>query len=227
MKQTAILAAFAASLLSAPAAVAGDSLSIDGFVGVTSDMRDRGISISDKDATLRGSIYGFHDSGIYAGVDAALIDDGMGGDEKTEFFAGYSFDTDGGYTVDLSVELDGIHGITSEYYPEYKAALSRDFGLAFLRGGLSFSPEGRWNTPGVDSWYAYSDIEIPLPVVSEITLITHMGYDLRDNRSNLFDWSAGFSIFMDEFEVTVMYEDSSLDDTRAKGRFVLGTRFYF
>lgn len=205
---------------------AEDSLEVDGYLGATLDYRDRGVSRSDRDPALTGSLSVFHDSGLYGGVDLALFDDGQGGDGKTEFFAGYSIDG-GDYMYDLSVELDGTHGDTSNYYPEIKAAVSRDFGLAYIRGGLAFAPEGRWNSPDVDSWYAYSDLEIPLPIVSEITFISHLGYDMRDARSDLWDWSVGFSVFLDSFEVTAMYEDSSLDDRRADGQFILGTRFYF
>ncbi|MFC3052807.1 TorF family putative porin [Kordiimonas pumila] len=205
---------------------ADNSFEIDGYVGVTSDYRDRGISMSDLDASVRGSISVFHDSGFYGGVDAALIDDQMGGDTKTEFFAGYSMDQ-GDYIYDFSAELDGIHGNGSDYYPEFKASMARDFGLAFIRTGLAYAPEGRWNTPDVDSLYAYTDLEIPVPTFPELTIISRLGYDMRSDRSNLLDWSAGLSVFVDSFEVTLIYEDSSLDSEIAKGRFVFGTRFYF
>ncbi len=200
--------------------------SLDGYVGLSSDYRDRGISMSNKDASFMGSLALFHKSGFYGGLDVATIDDGRGGDKKTEFFAGYTIDK-GDYIYDFSVEFDGIQGDTSNYYTEYKASIARDFGLAFIRSGVAFAPEGRWNTPGVDSFYTYGDLEVPVPTIPELTFLTHVGYDARSGRSNLWDWSVGFSAFVETFEVSLTYEDSSWDKPIGKGRLILGTKFYF
>jgi len=199
---------------------------LDGYVGLISDYRDRGLSMSDKDPTLYGSLGIFHKSGLYGGLDAAIIDDGRGGDEKTEFFIGYHFDA-GDYIYDFSAELDGIHGASSEYYSEFKASISRDFGLAFIRGGLAYAPEGRWNTPDVDSFYGYADLEIPVPTLPDLTVLAHVGYDVRDQRSNLWNWSVGISAFVESIEFSLMYENSSLDQQIGKGAVIVGTKFYF
>jgi len=225
---TGAAAAFFGAIFVAPATFADDAesaWSLDGYVGAVTDYRDRGISLSGKDITATGSLSLFHDSGFYGGVDLALVDDSIG-DGKTEFFAGYTFDN-GDYIYDLSFELDGIHGDTSDYYPEIKASISRDFGLAYIRGGLAFAPDGRWSSPDVDSWYMYTDLEIPVPTLSEVTFISHLGYDMRDGRSDLWDWSVGFSVFVKSFELSLAYEDSSLDDDFAKGNVTAGIKFYF
>ena len=200
--------------------------SIEGYAGFFTDYRDRGLTLSDLDPTIAGSLAIFHKSGLYGGLDAAKIDDGRGGDTKTEFYLGYSFDT-GSYIYDFSVELDGIHGSDSNYYSEFKASVARDFGIAFIRGGLAYAPEGRWNTPDVDSFYAYTDLELPVPTFPELTFISHVGYDARNSRSNLWDWSIGISAFIESFEVSVSFEDSSLDQAIGNGRFVLNTKIYF
>jgi len=199
---------------------------IDGYVGLTSDYRDRGLSLSDKGVAVFGSLAVFHKNGLYGGLDAALIDDGRGGDKKTEFFAGYSLDA-GDYIYDFSVELDGIHGDTSDYYSEFKVSIARDFGLAFIRSGIGYAPDGRWNTPEVDSVYGYVDLEIPVPTLPDFTLISHIGYDARDKRSNLWDWSVGLSAFVESIEFNLRYENSSLDQRIGTGAVVLGTKLYF
>lgn len=201
--------------------------SIDGYVGVVTDYRDRGISLSNGDLSLVGSLGAFHKSGFYGGVDAAILNDGWIGDQRTEFFFGYSTDR-GDYIYDVSVELDGIHGdATSDYYSEFKASIARDFGLAFIRAGAAYAPEGRWHTPDVDSFYSYADLEVPVPTLPELTVVTHLGYDMRDGRSNLWDWSVGLSAFIESFELSVTYEDSSLDHQIGGSQVVFGTRFYF
>jgi len=200
--------------------------SVEGYVGLYTDYRDRGLALSDFDPTVAGSLGVFHKSGFYGGIDAAIIDDGRGGDTKTEFYLGYSIDK-GDYIYDFSVELDGIHGDTSNYYSEFKASVARDFGIAFIRGGMAYAPEGRWNTPDVDSFYTYADLELPVPTIPELTFISHFGYDARSSRSNLWDWSVGVSAFIETFEVSLTFEDSSLDQNIGNGRFILSTKFYF
>jgi uncharacterized protein (TIGR02001 family) len=200
--------------------------SLDGFVGVATDYRDRGLSVSDRDFTAHGSIGLFHSSGFSGGMDLAGISDGLGSDVRTEFFAGYSMDN-GDYVYDFSVELDVFHGDSSRYYPEFKAAISRDFGLAFIRGGIAFAPDGRWSSPDLDSYYTFADLEIPVPTIPELTLMTHIGYDARDGASDLLDWSVGLSAFVQNFEVTLAFEDSSLDRSISNGQVVLGAKFYF
>ena len=199
---------------------------IEGYVGLYTDYRDRGLTLSDLDPAIAGSLGIYHKSGLYGGVDAALIDDGRGGDSKTEFYLGYSLDK-GDYIYDFSVELDGIHGDTSDYYSEFKASMARDFGIAFIRGGVAYAPEGRWNTPDIDSFYTYADLELPVPTIPELTFITHVGYDARQSRSNLWDWSIGVSAFIESFEINLTFEDSSLDQIIGNGRFILSTKFYF
>ncbi len=199
----------------------------DGFAGASTDYRDRGLRLSDGDVSAFASLAAFHETGFYVGVDGASIKDGFGNDARTEFYAGYSWDT-GSYIYDVSVELEGIHGKGSEYFPEIKASIARDFGLAYIKGGMAYATKGRWSTPGVDSFYNYVDLELPIPMVSALTLLTHVGYDFRQDKSNLWDWSVGVSAFVgDNFEVSLSYASSSLDQTIGKDGFVLGAKIYF
>ncbi len=202
------------------------SLSLDGYVGVTSDYRDRGLSLSDRDFAAVGSIGAFFENGFYTGVDAGTVDTANGGDARLEFFAGYSVDT-GSYVYDFSVELDSIHGDSSQYYPEFKASVSRDFGLAFTRAGLAYAPGGRWANPNNQSFYSFADLEIPVPNMPALTIIGHVGRDFRNDIENLWDWSVGLSAFLGDAELNVSYEKSSFDGRIGSGRIIVGARMYF
>lgn len=202
------------------------SLSLDGYVGVTSDYRDRGLSLSDRDFAAVASVGAFFDNGFYTGVDAGNVDTPNGGDARLEFFAGYSLDT-GGYVYDFSVELDSIHGDGSQYYPEFKASISRDFGLAFTRAGVAYAPDGRWSNPNNQSVYGFADLEIPVPNMPALTIIGHVGRDFRSDIQNLWDWSAGLSAFVGDAELSVSYEKSSFDGRIGSGRVIVGARLYF
>ncbi len=203
-----------------------DGFSIDGYVGGTSDYRDRGLSLSDRGFAAFGSVGVFHDSGFYFGLDAGMADTFNGADGRVEMFTGYSLDA-GDYIYDFSFELDSFHGDSSQFYPEFKASISRDFGLAFVRSGASFAPNGRWINPQNDSFYTFADLEIPVPTLPSLTIISHVGHDFRGGISDLWDWSAGLSAFIGNTELSVVYENSSLDAREGRGRVVFGARWYF
>lgn len=199
---------------------------IDGYIGGTTDLRDRGVSLSDRDIAALASVGAFFENGFYLGLDASTVDTASGADGRFELFTGYSFDRNG-YTYDVSVELDTFHGDSSQFFPEFKASVSRDFGLAFTRAGIAYAPGGRWLNPGNDSVYSFADLEVPVPNMPSFTVIGHVGRDFRSNTSNLWDWSAGVSAFVGDIEFSLSYEDSSLDDRRGSGRVIFGARFYF
>lgn len=222
------LQAAAVAVVMAPSALAqdGGGIAVDGYLGLLSDFRDRGLSLSDKDPSLVASLGLFSDSGFYGGVMGAIVDDGVGGDAKAEFYAGYQMDR-GDYIYDFSVELDSIHGNDSRFYPEFKATMARDFGLAFIRTGVSFAPDGRWSAPDSDSVHVFTDLEVPVPTMPEFTLIGRIGRDFLSGQSNRWDWGLGVSAFIDQVEISLMYEDSSVDSRAGNGTVVLGARFYF
>lgn len=224
---------FWAALAVAPFVFSGGGLlaqdsdfSIDGYIGGTTDYRDRGLSLSDADIAPMASVGAFHDSGFYFGLDAAKIDTDRGGNFRTELFAGYSLDR-GDYVYDFSVEVDTIYGDTSQYYPEFKASISRDFGIAFTRVGAAYAPGGRWSNPQNQSFYTFADLELPVPTLPALTVVTHVGRDFRSDIGNLWDWSVGLSAFVGDIELSLSYDDSSLDARPGKGSVIFGMRYYF
>ena len=236
------------SVYAAPAAAqTGDSTSVTvfGALGAVSDYRDRGVSLSDQDISLVGSLTLEHDSGVYIGahgggvrVPGRLFG---GADVRLSPYVGYLADVNG-FTLDLSFELDGFEGgDEGRFFPEIKTSLSRDFGLFYTRAGLTYAFDGRWLNPETDSLYGYFDLEVPVPGLPALTLLTHVGYDLRDGRSDLVDWSAGLSWFVGDFELSAVWSDTSLDspgadpgmprggrgDTLGEGNLSFGLRLYF
>jgi len=218
------------SLMACGGAVYGQSaesdFSIDGYIGGVTDYRDRGLSLTDGDIAVMASIGAFHDNGFYVGLDTAKINTLNGGNFRTELFAGYSLDR-GDYVYDFSVELDTIYGDTTQYYPEFKASISRDFGIAFTRAGAAYAPGGRWSNPQSSSVYTFADLEVPVPTLPALTVIGRIGRDFRSDAVDLWDWSIGLSVFVGDVELSMSYEDSSLDQRAGNGSVIFGTRFYF
>ena len=106
MNKTLICGAVTAALF-AGTAVAGD-LSLDGSLAVTSDYRFRGISQSNNDVALQGSINLNHVSGLHAGVWGSSIDFNKVEVEdatlELDYTAGYAFSV-----FDVAVDVGYIY----------------------------------------------------------------------------------------------------------------------
>jgi|TARA_B110000879_G_scaffold206184_1_gene287753 uncharacterized protein (TIGR02001 family) len=106
MNKTLICGAVTAALF-AGTAVAGD-LSLDGSLAVTSDYRFRGISQSNNDVALQGSINLNHVSGLHAGVWGSSIDFNKVEVEdatlELDYTAGYAFSVS-----DVAVDVGYIY----------------------------------------------------------------------------------------------------------------------
>jgi len=93
MNKTLICAAIAAAIFTGNAY--SSDFSLDGSLALTSDYRFRGISQSNDDAAMQGSINLNHVSGLHAGVWGSSIDfNSVGNDEATlelDYTAGYTF----------------------------------------------------------------------------------------------------------------------------------------
>lgn len=202
-------------------------VAVEGYIGAVTDYRDRGLSLSGFDPAITASVGAFHDSGAYFGIDgAAFFDSAVGLDGRARLFAGYSLDR-GDYVYDFSVELDSVHGTDSNFFPELRATVSRDFGLAFTRSGISIAPDGRWSNPTGESYYVFADVEVPVPTFPALTVITHVGHDVRSGGQNLWNWSAGLSAFVGDIELAGRYEKSSINNRIGNGRFLFSLRYFF
>ena len=223
--------------------------SLDGYVSLGTDYRDRGLSLTKDDPVLVGNMTLGHTAGWYAGVKAAYLANGFPFNGQAEFFLGRSFESNTGYIYDLSLELDTYWGdkgdnialfpngpaLDGRYsFPEINASVARDFGLIYTRMGLAYAPDGRWSNMDGNSLYGYMDVDIPIPMMPELTFIGHMGYDVIGNGyKNRFDWGAGISAFVNDTEFTLMYEKATGDTRslngydRGSSGLILSAKLYF
>ena len=212
--------------MASPLMAQDDSMEIDGYISVATDHRDRGVSLSDADPALTGALT-VSKGGFFAGAFGAWAKDLNGRETQAELFAGYMMPL-GGWDLTLSGELDTFHSPeSSTFYPEIKANLSRDYGLAYVNAGMSWSMEGHWNNPDADSIYSWVDLDVPIPSMPEFTVIGHLGRDFVSGRDNVTDWSIGMSAFIKDFEVSASYVDTTYNDRRGKGAFLAALKFYF
>jgi uncharacterized protein (TIGR02001 family) len=101
-------------------------LSLDGTLAVTSDYRFRGISQSNDDVAMQGSINLNHDSGFHVGLWGSSIDFNQGGnDEATlelDYTAGYAFTVS-----DVAVDVGYIYYT----YPNDGSNDNNDYGEVY------------------------------------------------------------------------------------------------
>jgi|TARA_R110002153_G_scaffold105544_14_gene244360 uncharacterized protein (TIGR02001 family) len=147
MKKTLICGAVAAAALFAGNTVAGDltdDLSLDGSLAVTSDYRFRGISQSNDDVAMQGSINLNHVSGLHAGVWGSSIDfNSVGNDEATlelDYTVGYSF-----AVSDVAVDVGYIYYT----YPNDGSNDNNDYGEIYATAGWKGVEAGvNWTDDG-------------------------------------------------------------------------------
>jgi uncharacterized protein (TIGR02001 family) len=146
-------AAFLAGIAAVPAAAQDaaeetKAITVNGSAAVVSDYRFRGISQTDKNFAVQGSVTATHGSGLYVGVWGSSIDDyvASGGDQEIDLIAGFK-KTFGGTTVDV--------GSTYYYYPgaeqivpgfdsdfvEFYGSVSQAVGPVTVKVGAMYAPK--------------------------------------------------------------------------------------
>ena len=189
---------------------ADDGIDVLGYVGLSSDLRQRGLSLSEREPAPYGLLRLEYGGGLSGDLYVARANDGRGSDVLVSGALSYSREISG-YTLGFSAQLDSFHGSDrSVTYQTFGADLSRDFGLVILDLGVDFSPFGRWNTPQNASLYLNGGISYPVPDLPDMTLFGTWGYDVRDALSNVFDWSVGASYFFKDIELVLAVEDSDI-----------------
>lgn len=118
--------------------------SLDGTVGITTDYRFRGISQSQQDAAVNGSIDLNHTSGAHIGVWGSSIKF----DETGEDNASIELDWKAGYRFDVS-DVDMDLGYIYYSYPNNNSDSNFDYGEIYLdagwegvAGGVSWTDDG-------------------------------------------------------------------------------------
>lgn len=244
------LAILVSSAVATPAfaqeAEATPPVTVSGSVGLVSDYRFRGVSMSDEGMALQGGFTIAHESGFYAGTwGSNLAGWGTFGGPNLELdiFAGYSQSV-GTATVDV--------GVTWYMYPsgadetdffEGYAKLSGEAGPLSLTASVFYAPKQNAlsnvsNTPfsrgqKEDNLYLAGDASITIPD-TPLSFSAHIGYSdgnpgLGPNGTSVaptgkyWDWSVGASVDVyGPISVGVAYVDT--DITRAESAY-LGAGF--
>ena len=198
------------------------TLTISGGATLVSQYRFRGISLSDENAAVQGTINVQHESGAYAGAWASTLDgfgELGGADVEVDLYAGYRTPVASGVTLDaglLYYAYPGSKGGDFEFFEPY-ANLSGTLGPATAKVGVAYG----WEQDGLggnSNVYAFGDLSSAIPT-TPVTLKAHLGFSKGDTpltpSGDYLDWLVGADYARGPFTVGVAYVDTDLSRAQA------------
>jgi uncharacterized protein (TIGR02001 family) len=202
------------------------AITINGTATVVSDYRFRGISQTDKNFAVQGSITVSHQSGLYASVWGSSVDDYVTqsgqahqeidlifGFKKT--FGGTTLDVGAVYYVYPKTKLVGDNS-SSDYLEPY-LAVSQTFGPVTAKGTVNYAPKQKAlrldQTTGNsnDNIYLAGDLSAAVPG-TPISLSAHLGHTFGPSwlaiGKEYTDWGLGASVTYKAITFGVQYVDT-------------------
>lgn len=181
-----------------------------------SQYRFRGVTQSDEDAAIQGSIDYCHDCGLYIGVWGSNVDfnDEDEAHMELDIYAGFVYCYDC-FELDLGVIGYFYPGSASSLdydYIELMMALTYSFRELFsLTGSLNYSPDNF----GSSGHALYSKVAVEVPLICNFALCGHMGYQsIEDNDvfglPDYYDWGAALSFRIQCLTLKLEYVDTDL-----------------
>jgi len=212
---------FAATALSAALVVPAAADDWGGFSATitgTSDYRFRGISQTNNDPAVQGSIDWASDSGFYLGAWGSNID--FAEDIEVDLYGGYAFETEGGLGVDVSAVYYAYPGDDTDPeidYWEFFLKLSHTFNTVTWSGQLAFSP----NFFGETGTGIYAGTGLSVPINDWLSADANIGWqsveDIDDVAGSGFpyvDWNVGLTATWENFSFDVRYIDVNLSEAQ-------------
>jgi uncharacterized protein (TIGR02001 family) len=204
-----------------PAEVEPD-LTVTGGATLTSDYRFRGISLSDSDPAVQGTVNLNHKSGLYAGVWASSLEGfgAVGGaSAEIDLYAGFRREVVEGVTIDaglLYYVYPGAEGGGFDYFEPY-ANVSGTIGPVTAKVGLAYAWE-QDTLGGNDNLYVFNDNTLAIPG-TPLSLTTHVGYNTGDSGlafgDDYLDWALGATATWRNLTLGLAYVGTDIDDAQA------------
>lgn len=199
MKLRTVLAVATLPMLATPATAWADeggeeqakALEISAEIGMLSDYRFRGLSLSGKDFETTASLSLEHESGLYANVWLSNVDLGWGkaDDLEADWTIGYSKDV-GGITLDGGVIYYSYLGNKDLNYFEGFASVGTQVGPAEVKLGVAYAPSQN-NIGNRDNTYVY--VAGDLPVSEKLSVHGTFGFEDGAFGNKKKDWGIGAS----------------------------------
>lgn len=193
-------------------AAATAPVSLEAEIGVVSDYRFRGYSLSDRDPAIQGGLTAGLAGGVYGSVWTSTIDevgagaDGKGATVELDYVLGWAGAV-GGFDLDLSAQVYTYPGGHDVSYVELPASLSRRFGDWRGTLGVAYAPSQKalGHSDNTYGWAGADWERDGAPIALHLTV----GYeDGAFAPGGKWDWSAGLTHPVGPVSLGLSYVDS-------------------
>lgn len=200
---------------------------ITGNVTLVSDYRFRGITQTNGDGAVQGTLNVNSSSGFYVGTFVSTIDDKVSlpgyGAAEVDLYGGFTKSLPSGIGFDAGLLYyyypDGASGANTDFFEPY-ASVSYALGPVSTKVGVNYAWSGQKGLIGKqDNTYVYGQAGVAVPG-TPVTLTGHVGYtsgslgyvNLAANDDNYLDWSLNAEAVGGPFKVGVTYLDTDVTD---------------
>ena len=238
--RVSLLALGAAMVCAAGPAFAQDTapppaITINGTATIVSDYRFRGISQTDKNVAVQGSITVSHQSGLYVSAWGSSTDDYVTasgrGHQELDLIAGYK-KTVNGTTFDVGVlyyvypksKLSGDQS-SSDFIEPY-VSVAHTLGPATGKLSLAYAPKQKPLAldqigPAKDNVYLAGDLSLAIPK-TPISLTGHLGHTWGPSWLSIgkeyTDWNLGVAVTHKVLTLGISYVDTDGDFITPTGK---------
>lgn len=194
---------------------------IDAELGLHSDYRFRGLSLSDKEIELTAQLSVSHESGLYATAWASNVALNDGADDiEVDLSAGYAFEA-GPVSFDVGAVYYLYPNNSDTNYVELLASVSAEVGPGTLTLGTAYAPKQE-NIGDEDNQYYYVSGELP---IGESPVSLHGTFGIEDGAfgDKKRDWLLGASFDVGRgITATLDYVDTARADSNLGDATVVG-----
>ncbi|RMF65983.1 MAG: hypothetical protein D6740_13530 [Alphaproteobacteria bacterium] len=189
-------------------AIAGGAWSLSGGVYVTSDERERGLSLTGKDPGGGGELFWDHADGWFLGIRARRVALATGEDGELVGIIGRTGQA-GAYDWAVNLAVHGLVGGEGRIFAEGSAEVSRDFGLLLAYARLAVAPDGRWLERSGFVADGRFGVEVPVPNLPDLALFGEMGAEWPGRTHPRGHWRLGGRVALGPLLLRIAYEDTT------------------
>ena len=214
-----------------------------GTVTLATDYVFRGISNTDEDPAIQGSMDYEHDSGWYAGIwasnvkfrenaDVDAVDTVAEATIEIDYYAGFASEFGNGISWDIGANLVTYPGSESALNYDYWEAMGA-LGYAFeevalepeIVGEVYYSPDYFGNSG--DATYVNAMLNLTLPSDFGLNFSAGRQQFKEDSSFDYNDWKAGITKSIAGFELELAYFDTNLSKSECDDEDICSSRVVF